>query len=1606
MAATQAELKNELIDRVSANLVARVHGASGLAVAEFAHQYLAHVAPEDLLDDDAENLAGLVLSHFNFGRERAPGEALLRVYNPVYDEHGWTSTHTVLEVVVDDMSFLVDSVTIALNRQGLTVHRLMHPMVRVARDDAHVVTGVAGASATGPAESFMHFEIDRQTDAGRLAKIAEDVRAVLSDVRLAVRDWRAMRARLEEIAASAELGHAPVSAEELEENREFLRWVANDHFTFLGYRAYEVVREQADMQLCSVVGSGLGILSPAPADRECRAFSTLPKEQRALALGPSIAIVTKTNALATVHRPSRLDYIGVKRFDPKGEVIGEHRFLGLHSSAAYSALPKDIPLLRTKVRAILERAGLPANSHGGKALQHILDGYPRDELIQASDDELLESAVAIMHLEERRRLRLFMRKDPFGRFVSCLVYVPRERYTTELRIKMQEILSEALNGTSAEFLTRFSESVLARVRFTIYTEGAPVPAYSVPELEARLRDALLSWGEKLQKALLAQCGEEKGNELLVRYDNAFSAAYKEDYNARSAVGDILRLEEVRVGEPFQMHLYRPVEDPEGPLRLKIYGPRAMVPLSDLMPVLENMGLKAVSARPYEFEMSEGDALWLLEFDLVEAPGVQVDAIEVRETFQEALSRVWSGDAESDGFNRLVLGAGLAWRDVVVLRAYCKYLLQTRMPFSQAYVEQALFDHPRIAQLLTAMFHARFDPKAIEEAARETTELKVAIEEALEAVTSLDQDRILRKFLAMIEATIRTNFYQPAEDGAVKAYVSFKFDPRLIPDLPLPRPMFEIFVYSPRVEAVHLRGGPVARGGLRWSDRKEDFRTEVLGLVKAQMVKNAVIVPVGSKGGFVCKRLPESREAVQEEVLYCYKSLIRGMLDLTDNLVDGAVVAPPNVVRHDRDDPYLVVAADKGTATFSDVANGVAHEYGFWLGDAFASGGSVGYDHKKMAITARGAWESVKRHFRELGKDIQTEEFTVAGVGDMSGDVFGNGMLLSRKIQLVAAFDHRHIFIDPTPDAVSSFVERERLFALPRSSWGDYDVKLLSAGGGVWPRSAKAIALSDEARAALGVDATSLAPTELIKAILKAPVELLWNGGIGTYVKATTETHADVGDRASESVRVDAPELRAKVIGEGGNLGLTQRGRIEAAAGGVLVLTDAIDNSGGVNCSDHEVNIKILLAQVVRAGDMTEKQRNQLLVEMTDDVAQLVLRENYLQPQAISMARARASELLPDHVALIRSLEKSGKLDRAIEFLPDDEEMRAREAAGRGLTGPEIAVLLAYAKISLFEQLVASDVPEDPLLHKDLIAYFPPQLRDTFAAAMETHPLRREIITTYITNSMLDRMGPSFPNRLRADSGEGYPSLARAYAAAREIFDVRTIWRDIQALDNAVPAGLQIEMLTDTQRLVERATLWLLRNRRPPLSIEGIAHQFRDKIAALSGRLSGVLPPSERSASDTTSARLVAAGTPKALAERVSSLDLLYCTLDIVEVADQAKMPLDTVGAVYFGMYSGLELGWLRSAAVSLAATGQWQARAKAALVNGVYDQARQLATSALQGRDPGDPPDQLLQGWLGANADAIARVRAMFDELRAVERPDLAMLSVALREVGALVRAG
>ncbi|HXF45825.1 MAG TPA: NAD-glutamate dehydrogenase domain-containing protein, partial [Burkholderiaceae bacterium] len=1360
-------LKVERIEAALELMRARLPAAEAQALAEFAREYLRQVDPEDVLDRTPEELMGALASHWHFGQRREPGRPKVRVLSPASGEHGWSSRHSVIEIINDDMPFLVDSVTMELSRRGTTLHLIVHPIFAVERGaDGSLLSIRPRKDAPEAArESWMHIEIDRLVEAAQRAELLADLERVLADVRAAVTDFQPMVARLHDAAAELQRHPPAAAAAEAAEAREFLRWLADDHLVLLGYLQHDLVTQEGVEALQLVPGSGLGLLRESPQQPLSASFAALPPAMRAVARQPSpVVIVTKANTRSTVHRPGYTDYIGVKRYDSDGRVIGEHRFIGLFTSSAYMARVAEIPILRGKVAEVRRRAGLTPGGHLDKALAHILETYPRDELFQISTDELYETALGILRLGQRQKLRLFIRRDPFERFVSCLVFVPRDAYSTELRRKFMDILTQSFDGTGADFDVLLTDAILARVRFVVRTTPGRIPAYDRKTIERRLAQAARRWDDELRDALVEAKGEATGLQLFRRWGGTFPVAYRERTTPGAAVADVLKIDALSDAQPFALGFYRPLAAQPDRFGFKIYRRGQPVALTESLPMLEHMGVRVLSENRHRIG-ADGDAVWLHDFAMQAQVAEDAELETLARLFEDAFAAVFSGRVDNDDFNRLVLRAGLAADDVVVLRAYARYFRQIGFPLSQSFIESTLAAHPRIAHMLVRFFKLRFDPAAAdaEAAARQAR----AIEAALERVGSLSEDRVLRQYLGTMQATLRTNFWRtgPGATGAPgprRAFVSFKFDCARVPGLPQPKPYAEIFVYSPRFEGVHLRGGKVARGGLRWSDRPEDYRTEVLGLVKAQMVKNTVIVPVGSKGGFVLKKAPPAsdRDAYLAEGVACYQDYLRGLLDLTDNRVGDRVVPPPQVVRHDGDDPYLVVAADKGTATFSDYANAVAHEYGFWLGDAFASGGSAGYDHKKMGITARGAWESVKRHFRELGIDTQTTDFTVVGIGDMSGDVFGNGMLLSKHIKLVAAFDHRHIFIDPDPDPACSWEERKRLFELPRSCWADYDATLISAGGGVWPRAAKSIPISPQARRALGIEAEALTPNELIAAILRAPVDLLYNGGIGTYVKASTETHAEVGDRANDAVRVDGRELRCRVVAEGGNLGFTQRGRVEAALAGVRLYTDAIDNSAGVDTSDHEVNIKILLGLAIAEGELTEKQRNALLASMTDEVAALVLRDNYFQTQAISYTARIGVKLLDQQARFIRFLEKSGRLNRALEFLPSDEEIAERKARGIGLTRPELAVLLAYSKMWLFDELLASDVPEDPWIGTALARYFPAALRERFAAYIPRHPLRREIIATHVLNSMINRAGATFVHRLMETTGAAPPQIVR------------------------------------------------------------------------------------------------------------------------------------------------------------------------------------------------------------------------------------------------------
>jgi glutamate dehydrogenase len=1602
------DVDETLIDTVCSRLREHLTGDDASRAEAFARQYYRWVSPEDIAERRDLDLYGAALAHFDLARRRAAGATKIRIYNPEFEVHGWESPHTAVEIVTDDMPFLIDSIGMELNQRGFGVHLIIHPVIQVRRDAEGNLLEVLphGADADGMlAESVIHAEVARQTDPAELEQLEGHIVRVVDEVRAAVTDWPEMRGRALEVVAELGTDPPPLDADEIAETRAFLVWLEDGNFIFLGHRDYELSGEAAELSLVSVPDSALGILRQASGEESSRGFEKLPPAVRSRALEPYLLNLTKANSRATVHRPSYLDYVGVKRFDAEGGVIGERRFLGLYTHTAYQASPREVPVLRRKVDAVLRRAAFPADSHDEKALVEILESYPRDELFQISTDDLFRISMGILHLGARQRLRLFVRHDTFERFISCLVFVPRDRFNTENRRRIERILRRATGATSIDYTTRVSESVLVRLHYLAYLEPGTVPELDERQTETLLVAATRSWGDDLEEALHEEHGEERGAALYRRYGDAFPPAYQADWVPRSAVADIARIEELDQPDDLSMRLYRPLEAPRGALRAKVFRAGPPLALSDLLPLFEDMGVEVADERPYAITPRDREAVWIYDFGLTYAGEEELETDRIRDAFQDAFIRAWRGDTESDGYNRLVLRAGLTSREATVLRAIGRYLRQAGTTFSDRYVEQALVAHPRVTRLLVDLVLARFDPQATDK--ERADQLVQSIEEEIDAVESLDQDRILRSFLDVVRATLRTNFFQRTPDGSRKTYLSFKLDPEQLAWLPLPRPRFEIFVYSPRTEGVHLRGGKVARGGIRWSDRREDFRTEVLGLMKAQMVKNAVIVPVGAKGGFVMKRPPpgDDRDQLLAEVEACYRIFISGLLDLTDNIVGNDIEPPQDVVRYDEDDPYLVVAADKGTATLSDVANGVAGEYGFWLGDAFASGGSSGYDHKQMGITARGAWESVKRHFRELGRDVQEQDFTVVGIGDMSGDVFGNGMLLSKHIRLIGAFDHRHVFLDPNPDAARSWEERRRLFELERSSWDDYDRDLISEGGGVFPRAAKSIQLTPQLREALDVRGEALAPNDLIRGLLAAPVDLLWNGGIGTYVKSRAETHADAGDKANDGVRVDGADLRCRVVGEGGNLGLTQRARIEYARKGGRINNDAIDNSGGVDCSDREVNIKVLLDQVVASGDLTRKQRDELLVDMTGTVAALVLKDNREQTETLSLAEAQAAGMVDVHTRFLEALEHSRKLDRELEALPSNEELAERNREDAGLTRPELAVALAYSKIDLYAELLDSDVPEDAHLSGELDRYFPTPLPQRYGEQIRGHRLRREIIATQVINNMEHGGGVTFAFRLHEESGAPASEIARAYAAARDIFGMRAQWGEIEALDIQVAADMQIRLLLEGRRLVERGARWLLAHRSRPIDIGATVHFFSSGATALQKALPRLLGASDVEPLMVQADEFEQAGVPPGLAQRVASMATMFSAFDIVEVAAETGLEVEEVAAVHFRIGERLELHWLRDRIVALPRDDRWRALARAALRDDLYSLHRSLTAKVLRDSEPGGSVGQRVDGWVERNP-ASERCLQTLAEIRVGHVFDTTTLPVAVREVRNMLQAG
>ncbi|GEO80085.1 NAD-glutamate dehydrogenase [Pararhodospirillum oryzae] len=1572
-----------LIDAVALLIGQRLDPPEAALAQAFLRQTLEGHPIEDLGGYDAERVFGQIVSLWTFVRQRPPGQALVRAFSPTLEEHGWHCDQAVIELALDDMPFLVDSVRAELARLNLGVRLVLHPVLRVARDGHGVVEALGDDAADAHPESIMHLHVLARADPERLAAAEEGVRAVLAQVQAAVHDWALMRARCLALASDA-----PTPAE-----AAFLTWLAANHFTFLGVHRHALA---PDAESPSDEAGLLGIARLAADNPENGLGFSIDD-------GPSL-LLTKGLTPARIHRPVPMDVVVVRR-DAAVWV-----FLGLFTADVYTDSPRGIPVVNDKIAAAITATGRRPGTHDGRKLLAILETLPREELFQADIETLAAIALGVLRLQEQPRPALFLRPDPFGRFVSCLVFLPRDRHDTALRREVQGILEQALDGTALSFSTQVSDAPLARFHLTVRVRPGARPLPDARAIEARIADAARAWPDALAEALVSAHGEERGLARAARFADAFPAGYRERFGAQQAVADIARIEAALdpAGPGFAMALYRALEDAPHEVRFKIVRPGQPLPLSDIVPLLENLGLRVIGEMPFDVRLNGGggggDRVWLHDVMLSQPQGRPLDVGQVRGPFQDCFARLLKGEVENDRFNRLVTLAGLTWREVVILRAYARFLRQTTFPFGLATLADALAAHPALARALIDLFRVRFDPERADDRDGAQKAARAEIENALDAVDNPDEDRVLRTILTTMLATVRTNAWQVDDAGEPGPVLALKFDSAALDHLPEPRPWREIFVYSPRVEAVHLRGGPVARGGIRWSDRREDFRTEILGLMKAQRVKNAVIVPVGAKGGFVVRRPPAEggRDAQQAEGVACYSLFIRALLDLTDTLNGAEVVPPPRVVRHDGDDPYLVVAADKGTATFSDIANRLALEAGFWLGDAFASGGSNGYDHKAMGITARGAWVAVRRHFREAGHDIQTTPTTVIGVGDMSGDVFGNGMLLSRQLKLIGAFNHLHVFVDPDPDPEQSWAERERLFRLPRSSWGDYNPKFLSPGGAVFSRHAKRLDPSPEIRARFELPPGPISPEALIRALLGASVDLLWFGGIGTFIKAHDEPNALVGDRANDAVRLNGRSIRAKVVGEGANLGITQRGRIELALAGVRLNTDAIDNAAGVDCSDHEVNIKILLGSLVAAGEMTDRQRNTLLAEMTDEVGALVLRHNVLQTQAISLTIAGGPEDLDAQVRLMRALERAGRLDRALESLPDDEAVQKRLAEGRGLTRPEGAVLLSYAKIWLFDQLMASDLPDDPFLEGEAIRYFPEVLGRRFPDAVRGHPLRREIISTVATNSLLNRAGGIFVSQMTDRTGHDPVDVTRAYLVSRDGYDARALWDAIEALDGQVPAAVQLDMLRAVNRLLAHGTVWLLRHAEWPLDLAGAGAALDHTVGVLRDGLPALLPSETLAPLIQRAGALEAQGVPSALAFDIAALDVLAAANDIARVARVRALAVEPVARLYFAVGMAFDIEWLRARARDLDRGSPWTRLAVAASIEDLEVQQRLLTQGVLECAGSADDPEAALACWRGRHARLVERTGQVLQDLRAAASVDLAMLTVAARQIRAL----
>lgn len=1605
----QEELRQKMLDDVAEKVKSQVPPALKDSAEIFAKNYYANVATDDLTEASLDFLSSSVLSLWALCMNRALGEVKLHIYNTKKEVKGQIFSQMIVEIVNDNMPFIVDSVTGAINSLGYATHLMIHPVIKVKRDAKNALKKVlpVGGEEDGTIyESLIHCEILGIFSPKKLRALEEAILLALKDTRSAVDDWENMLTQLRLVMRDLKKYPPAVSSDELKETMAFLEWVENNHFTFLGYCKYLLIPNQTTIQKSILPRTGLGILR----DPLRRAISHIFKGvelspvNRAQVLESHPLLISKTTEIALVHRRDPMDSITVKKLNKEGVVVELHQFIGLFTSVAYNKSVFDIPLLRQKSLNIIKRSGFSPQWHDGKALTHILESFPREELFQAPEEWLFDTCMSILQLQNRQRLTLFIREDRFGRFLSCLIYIPRELYDSTLKNKIVDILERSFQGTVTNWQAQFGEMAFARIHFILTCHHKEIPAYNVKEIEDELLLASLTWRDHLYRALFTNVGEEKGQHLFEYYGKGFSKGYQERFTPEEAIDDILEIEKVFEHGAFQAALKYSDEKDKSHLKLKIYIQDGPISLFKVLPVLENMDFKVLSEISFVVTLSNNRKVWVHEFDIKTQEGNPVELSHFRDYFLEGFFLIWNEDIENDGFNRLIVRANLTWQECQIMRTYAKYLRQLKVTFSQAYMEEALSKYPHICRLFIQLFTCKFDPNSKEDRERAQDEIIHKIKELLEDVVILDDDRIINKFMNAIHSTLRTNYYQFV-GGKQKPYLSIKIDSQAIEEMPLPRPKYEIFVYSQRMEGIHLRGGKVARGGIRWSDRREDFRTEILGLMKAQTVKNTVIIPVGSKGGFIVKHPPakdDPNRSLMSEVIFCYETLMRGLLDLTDNIKGTEIVPPPHVVRWDEDDSYLVVAADKGTATFSDIANQIARDYDYWLDDAFASGGSTGYDHKKMAITSRGAWESAKRHFREMGINADRHELTVVGVGDMAGDVFGNGMLRSQHLKLVGAFNHVHIFIDPTPDPAVSYKERKRLFDLPGSTWMDYNPDLISPGGGVFDRKVKSIKLTPEMKALFEIQADVLTPSDLMQYILKAPVDLLWFGGIGTFIKASTESNTDVGDRVNDAIRINGNDVRSSVIVEGANLGITQQGRIEYAKKGGRLNTDAIDNSAGVDCSDHEVNIKILLGQVMKNDDLTLPNRNKLLKEMTQDVAHLVLKDNFWQNQVLTISQSQGHHFLDEHARFIRDLESADLLNRALEGLPDEKEIARRMAEKQGLTRPELAVLLAYAKISLNQQLLQSEFPDLNMLQSRLMSYFPERLRGEYHEEILQHPLKREITATLFTNSLINRMGITFAHEMRRQLGATACDVAKAYFIVRDLLDLISLWQDLEGLDK-IDAPFQTQLMLVIYENVKRMTDWFVRYEESHQNTEEIIQYFKSDFLTLKEKLPAFFPDHQYRLYTEKDREFQSMGVPASLSERLIILNSLVSAPDMILLSKELGIDVEVVAKVYFALGEQFGFEWLRKTAIGLSGETHWSQGASNALIEDFYVHQKTLTKKVLT---KNIPVAQLFRqdGTLTEKVLKSMDVEALLMDLKNATTIDFAMMTVMNRKLHLLTQ--